>query len=424
MPVNSEELMEIMMVEDAYLKKVATFQEFFWKQLRHSVKKPAPAKTPDLIFHLLETDEEIVKFCLGKIGEQLKTFVNNVDLTHPELESVLDGVLCDGNEFAETCKELLLLGKFAKEHNLERTLPLFSKVATKLKLSKNISRRIDSPFSNKMHVRLIEDRKHRDTVRAVKRMQTIDLRAICRKGKEVWDSQPDSFLAFLRFSTVYEKELKRARKKAKRYADLGCKSLEYEIGKSIKTFEQQLSDNHYGFHRITMTNAAVILAKSLEFELMEKNQADENDGIKTIHQIIVPRSFFGLYNFDPNYHAVSPFVEKMRGISSFYYQPRVYPLHELWPFAPKKVIEMINHLEEFPEANGKAIFDHFGVIVPGIKLPGNDPKFLDEKGNLRSFGDVEVARRQLDLYLIENHYFHPVIVGEKDGKCYFLSYWS
>ena len=93
------------------------------------------------------------------------------------------------------------------------------------------------------------------------------------------------------------------------------------------------------------------------------------------------------------------------------------------------VRETISLLEAFPDAGGKPIFDHFGVIVPGISFPTTKIvnittlySFLDERGIVQSYSTREEAIKSLDLILIKNEYFHGVLVGEKDGKCFFISY--
>lgn len=148
-----------------------------------------------------------------------------------------------------------------------------------------------------------------------------------------------------------------------------------------------MEDMHYGFHRITMTNAAVILAKMHQFDfcgLLEKGQLFDTDN----YRIFVPKDVHG-------------------GESEFYqYSPRAYPLNELKELAPTRVLEIIERLEMFDEANGKAIFDHYVVIVPGYRI---------EK-NTRSV-------QEMDTTLIQRQAVTPIVLGERDGKCYFICYW-
>ena len=107
---------------------------------------------------------------------------------------------------------------------------------------------------------------------------------------------------------------------------------------------------------------------------------------------------------------------------NYQYEPKVYPFHELRDIASKEVLKTINLLENFPEANDKPIFDHFGVIVPSIMY--KNKIFKNEAGILQTFANVEECNKELDKVLIKGNHFYPIIVGEKDGKCFFICYWT
>jgi hypothetical protein len=150
----------------------------------------------------------------------------------------------------------------------------------------------------------------------------------------------------------------------------------------------------------------------------------------------VPRSFFGKYNFESDVQLeFSPYITNLAGSPIFTskapqnypYEPRVYPLFELWDIAPESVVKTIGLLEEFPDANNKPIFDHFGVIVPGIGLSYQQNKgyvFLDENGMAQIFPVREMALKALDKIMIKGKYLYPIIIGEKDGKCYFICFFA
>jgi len=107
------------------------------------------------------------------------------------------------------------------------------------------------------------------------------------------------------------------------------------------------------------------------------------------------------------------------------YEPRVYPLNELQEQAPESVKEIIKLVDEFPEADNKPIFDHFGVIVPGVNYPNEDHKrFTDKDGEIKQYDSIDDGKKALDIILINAKHITPIIVGEKDGKCYFISYWA
>lgn len=87
---------------------------------------------------------------------------------------------------------------------------------------------------------------------------------------------------------------------------------------------------------------------------------------------------------------------------------------------------IIDILEKFPEADNKPIFDHFGIIVPSISLPfknRNHFSFINQD-NIFQTVSKEEALLYLDTHLVKNNCIKPIIVGEKDDKCYFISYFN
>jgi hypothetical protein len=405
------------MIDKKSVRNILEFQKEFKKRL----KKPFSVlnfSVPSLLHRILECDNDILSFTLGDIGLKLKEFSQHVDFQHPEITSVFNGIISDDQQLAKEFKELLVLGKYAKEKELHNIIPYLNKLITKNCLDKNIHvlKRIDSPKNNRMHVRLLKEVGERKQIRIKKRMQIIDLQSIYRKGEIVWEVQPDNFIKFLRFNNTYEEDLISTEKKAKRYEEIGCISLASEIRKSIKLFKENMEHSYYGFNRITMTNASLILAKFFNFDYLPK----KDDYKSSYPKIVINSDFFGKYNFDPNVSS--------KNNEGFDYEPKVYPFHELEDIATDSLKKIISVLENFPDAGNKPIFDHFGVIVPSIsffsKKDEKDYSFYDKKGILKSYKTREDAIKNLDKILIKEKFFYPVVVGERDSKCYFVCYWS
>jgi hypothetical protein len=112
-------------------------------------------------------------------------------------------------------------------------------------------------------------------------------------------------------------------------------------------------------------------------------------------------------------------------LNSYSYEPRVYPLHEFSDILSSNIEKTIELLENFPDAGNKPIFDHFGIIVPGVSYPAPKQilyRFLDESKSVQSYVVREDALKALDKILIKGQYLYAILVGEKDGKCYFISY--
>jgi len=402
---------------------VSNLQNEFFKRLYKIVPAPEPL-VPVLIKNLIEFDNDIIDFSLGSLGQKVKDFALNLDLYHPEIKNIFDGVLADDQDFSKYCIELLWLGKFAKEQNLNKIFPEISQTVLKQSFDSNLIKKIENPQKGKMYVRLLKDCNNRKELRLLKKMQSIDLQIVYKKGKEIWDNQPNSFFSFLRFDKSYENDIKIAEKKLNRYKELGCTSLANEIQKSIDAFNEHIKDCYFGFNRITMTSASIVLAKSLGYRCL--NSQDIVTGAENF-KIVVDRSFFGKYNFDPNQSDILEYTTS-RSSDLFDYEPRIYPLHELIDLASDEVKKTINLLEAFPDCNNKPIFDHFGVIVPSVNFPtcssNNMFSIRDENGIIQSYSLRYEAIKSLDLILIKGKYFSPIIVGEREGKCYFLSYFT
>jgi hypothetical protein len=401
---------------------VSDLQKEFKKRLYHTQEKKNSRPAPHLLQLIHHSSFDLLKYAFGDFGETLGNFAKSLDLDHPDILNFFDGLFCDELETSKQFIEFLSLAQYGKDIGLVNIFPLLGNLFVKQNIDKNIFKKIDSLNYNKLCVRLINDPNKREQIRLAKRMQIIDLSGVYRKGEELWQAQPNDFKRFLRFDMAYTQELRRAQKKMQRYQELGCISLASEIEKSINLFRENMQQSYYGFNRITMTNAAIILAKSLKFTMICPNESHHhtftlnNTGEISIK---VSKSFFQNIDFNPTDVLNSDYL--LDNIN-YTYEPKVYPYHQLKDLATKDVYETINLLENFPEANQKPIFDHFGVIVPSIQYNMNVIKDLN--GDIRNFDSNTDASVFLDKMLISQKIIHPVLVGEKDGKCFFISYWS
>lgn len=362
---------------------------------------------PSLLLQLLQTDDEIIDLSLGHFGQKLKHFVQEIDHLHPEIHTLFNGALSDEQDFSQNCRELLSLASFAKANKLNRVMPFLGQLITNK--SPQIIQEINYPLRS--HVRLLKNPEEREEIRLLKKSQTIDLSILYRKGETFWQAQPPTFNNFLRFESAYREEIEKAEKKAKRYEELGCTSLVEEIVKTVDQFKQQMDQPYYGFNRINMLNAAIILAKSLDYTYKTQYFTSFQDEISD--KVVVSKDIFGEQNFLIN-----------RLHDYFVYEPRIYPLHDLQEIAPLEVMKTIEMFEQFPETGGKPLFDYFGVIVPSIAFPNEEPSFINPEGLVYSYSTMEEATKEFDKMLIRSGILSPIIVAERDKKCYFVCYFK
>jgi len=401
------------MVNDHLVGKIQDLQQEFLRRLGQNQISIMSSPTPQLLRKIFDANHDLLEYALGDFGTRLGRYTRSIDIGHPDVITIFDGIFCDDQKFSKYCLELLRLAEFARGNGMIHVFPDIGNLFVREMVSKTVTKKLDGTYQTRAHVRLVRDQEERDYIRLNKRIQCIDLQAVYKKGEESWNSQPDNFKKFLRFDAAYEEEIKIAQKKMKRYQELGCNSLASEIEKSIELFKENMDQAYYGFNRITMTNAAIILAKSLGYTFI-----DSSIQIASSSTIKINRSFFGTYNFDVSRNG---FAILNLGDDAFEYKPKVYPLYELIDIAPTGVLKTIQLLEQFPEANNRPIFDHYGIIVPSIQY--NHESIYDYDGLIIRHNTIDEAGKALDKILIKRKYFYPIVVGEKDGKCFFICYW-
>jgi len=375
-----------------------------------------------LLRTILEKPEAARQALLGDFGDRLFDFASSIDLKHPDVlqNTILDGTL--GGEFSTKIQQLFALYEFASERDLTTVIPCIVKVAL-TRIEKEL-KAIGSPYDNQQLVRLLPTREERDVVRKTKEVRDIRLGYYLKKGESVWAGLPTTFDMFIRHSTLYRQEVDKAKKKADKFASLGCVSMAKVVEDSIASFSEKIGDSHYGFHRVTLANAALIAAKMYKFPI----------NFKTPETLKVPKDFFG-YDLHPCKGDVivskrgsrTPHMIGTLAPSLMDYAPRVYPVHRLVKTMSNQMLKVLDRLESFPEADDKSLFDHYLVVVPSVRCPkdmDNKLSFYERNAKTRSvFKNEKEANEALDIHLITIGTVHPLLLGEKDGKCYFISYW-
>lgn len=405
-----------------------TTQQLLFDSLKDEVKKvqpkcliyddPKSEECPDLTDSVLckikDCDLDVATAALGeKLAVRLKGFANAIDLEHPALKDLFKGQLVSG-EFSKDCCSLLGLAAFAKD-NEPHIFSRIKKILSKSAAYRSIERSIDDPSKNQLHVRFVERSEDRDAIRSTKRMQTINVGIIEKKGHDIWSSHNGTFGNYARNTDVWKTEIEEAKIELDRFKKLGCDDLASGIEKDIKDFESQIRETYFGFNRIPMTHAAVILAKVHGYDI-------KHTSYRSAYKILIPRGYFKDASFE-----VSGISRGDKDQSWYDYQPRSYTISELKEndCISKDMQNLVNYLENFPLVGGKPIFDHFRIVVPGVQYPDDDwsrGSYINEEGRKvnGTCGKIKVA---VDMMLIKKGIYCPILLGEKDEHCYFLSYW-
>lgn len=163
------------------------------------------------------------------------------------------------------------------------------------------------------------------------------------------------------------------------------------MAKKIETNSKQIVyDNYFGFKKIRLDMVASIFLKQVEFK-------QEN-----------------LYYF----------VNQDIDLSNL--SIRAYALHEVIEYASKQTEDLVNYLDNFPDINYYSLFDHFRVVIcsPKIKenLTNSNYEFYDKNNNVICFNNLDDAQKYFDFYLIKEKITIGVLVGDRDGDHFFISY--
>ena len=215
----------------------------------------------------------------------------------------------------------------------------------------------------------------REQGRSSKQVQIVELRSLYKKDVcAVWKGQVSSFLPYRRFHLPYQDDITSLEKKMDLFNSLGCSFLAEEMKSNLEEYKTSNFKFYYGFNKLKLSLAAIIAAKLNGFSCYPNSINHSSD------------FFEGLFDDE--------ILE---------YEPRYYTHLEISKFkldCNEKMMEVIDYLDNFPSISGQCLFDHYRVLVPGIK----DKKIKDEE-------------------LINRGFIVPVLFGERDGNCFFISYW-
>lgn len=343
----------------------------------------------------------------GKSGTALHDLLERMDTDHPDLERCLEEKIFS-NHSLSVFVSIVGLAELAVADERQDLLPPLQRLELLPEL-------VGSTNFTKSFVRCLKDKNQQRELRQSKKSQVIDMTTISRKGEELWNTQPSSFESLIRYEDAYAEEITAAKRRAARFMGLGCSAMHAQIMATVDMFQSQVADSYFGFNRLTFNAACVILAKWHDYQLIPPCILADFPPERN-YKVNVDSSRFESFNF---------FSRSDDKDLSWPYSPRVYPATEL-ALTPD-VKEIIELCENYQGYNGKPLFDHYAVMVPGIDYPPlRDGMYsiCTESGVTVPYEDQNEARFALDKMLLAADAFSAVVLGERDGKCYCLSVWS
>jgi len=358
--------------------------------------------------------QEVCKDAYGDFGCKIHTLASNLlDLDHPEIKSGQFVSTFVEEQSQKRFIQFLKLSELSKKHELVDLTSEISKCITK-NIMPDIKSRIDALKNQLQFLRLFKNKEDRNSFRQMKQMRSIEFASSLNKHIGVWETVHD-LEAYARFGNFFKDQIAVIKQRAEIYNKLRMQSMYQDMIVSIKDFESTSEEQYFGFQRVPLTVLSIILAK------MHGGIHDE-----ALNCINIPSKIFKGHRFDESssYYFNELGVGVVKRELDYRYSPMTYPSHCL-PIS-LDTQKIIDHLECFPEANFKPIFDHFVVVVPSVdlKISQENGKFyiINSIGNREYFNSIHEARMELDTMLIKEGRIVPALVGEKDGKCYFISF--
>ena len=400
-----------------------------------AVKSPVKKRRITGILRKIQkySDEQITQV-FGSIGLKIKRFSEKIDLNHLGLHDLVDGQLVGvkSGTFSRTACEVLDLFSYARDKNFsEEVVNNFKLIIKKHEFYKKINKIINCPESNLLNVRFLPTKENRDVVRKNKGIQLVNLNVLYKKENYLEKSPHRDFRSFFRFENLFKDDIRSVENHYAHFLRFGLECMAGEIELSLKEIKKKASKSQYfGFNKISITKASFILSKIIGYSLLKKHKPGHSSDSGEV-KLGCDKNFFDGYDFYCGKEK-NPFLE---------YEPKLYPLFELWDLCSEKTKSLIEHLENFPELGKKSIFDHYWVLVPGISSTqkksctyptlsymssnySNSFYFKDVNGKFIESSNLALSKKSFDKYLLQKRYLMAILVGEKDGECYFLSYFT
>lgn len=380
---------------------------------------PAGPDALDIAF-LAQHDRAKLEGTVGQfMAERLAAFAATVDGTHPCFANIAAEKGESVRRFGPVLTELLA----AMEENAARPVVLqtLRKGFIQHKEFRGIRNLIASP-----PVRSLKTADARLEARRKKSVKKCPTRP--SKSDEVRPGDcPSTFRPFVCGGGMREQAERSCRATMDDFNRLGCSSIANRFAKRQRVVAKMLEETYLGFVRVRMNVAAVVAARF--------HGCYDVDGMGTL---VWPMAHFEdrcpwlrsnrAYTVhpagggEPTRHNVGQVA--VPGVASC--SVRAYPLHLWGGKLGDHTVAVLAKLEAFGPLGGRAAFDHFWVVAPSLDI-ANVPMTL---GNNYCYADGDVIRcfkgqeemvASLDAHLADVGLIRPVLLGEADGKCHFVT---
>lgn len=355
--------------------------------------------------------EEDAIFLAGPIGDKLKRFADLIDLDnpHPDLLMIADGLLTEDcpDSYSQLLCDIINLSCHMSQREWHHSIISAMRNIVVSATDNCVLKSIGNPGVDLLNIRFIKNRSDRDALRSKKIPQVIRMSALL--GKKYWDNIPSNFRNYWRGINSFAEDIEKSEIRHKHFSDIGLEFMAKEVQSSIDVMRQKAYlTQYYNFNRISLQTTAAIVAKICGINVHRSSYESS---------IYVHADSFPGFNF---YDSVQKYHSRIE--CSMFCKPLVR-----YEVIPEPIKEVVDFLEEFPEASGHPLFDNYWVVCPSINYPvigfGSYYSFINTQGQRVEFERMQDAQQALLQELLNNHYFVAAVLGERDGEYYFLCHW-
>lgn len=364
----------------------------------------APICESEGILKIIQSySQDEVQNALGDFGARLWRFSRSVDISHPDISRIYNGSLvgCQAGTFSKSISDILKIIVDGASwnispniiHHLRLLLPVDSNYV-------QLYRTIDDVSLNQLHLRLSLDRVLLEIIRERSSCHSVHPYSFNFCTDVVtWDNCPENFSYYERYVNKYQCDIDEAKKRVQHFSSHGLTSMATEIEKSIAELENKV-EQYYGFNKLHISDASIILAKMMGYECSPD----------------VVQGHFAIHTTPDKVSKVESLKDAPES-AIIRYWPRICPFKMMLPVASKNMLKLIKFLDNFPQMGGRPLFDHYRVLVPGLRC-----HHTYDYDSMASYDALERYQLKLEHEIIKSETGAGIILGEVDGDHYFVSY--
>lgn len=367
---------------------------------------------------------KVLELVFGNYAKKIKFMADNIDYDHPEVGSVLNGIFSN-KYFSDKISQYIKIANYAVDNKITQIKDLHKAVLCK---EPSEFRAIDFPEKNYKNIRLLLDKGMREHARSKRGVKNIDMRAFFRTEDRLKKLHKD-FSHYVRYNNAHEKDLKELEYKVEVLNKLSCSYFGSAYKSKIDNLSMSIKNDYVGFRRIRMSDAAAMVAinSGATVHLTIKSLSDAK-GKGSARKFVIPGRIMRKYRHE-NYSGYDSVGSPLK---QYDVELKAYPYSVFEDIASEEIKNVVKHTEEMPEFNGKPIFDHYMVVTPSVNFPP-EPNCVTKdsveyaftyKKVLYKFKELKECSTALDRAMTSERDINPVLLGERDGECYFICNWN